>query len=531
VDFEHAYRTMDLPYMESVMWAFRRLYELGLVYESYRVMPYSWAAETPLSNFELRLDNAYRSRRDPAVTVKFVLQPESGDDGQLSLWAWTTTPWTLPANLALAVGEEAEYAIYERDKERWLLAVEAEPRYQAEISGARRVGTRHGRDLVGRSYAPPFPFFRAHDRAFRVLAAQFVDTLSGTGVVHLAPGFGEDDQRACEQAGIDLVCPVDDRGRFTDQVGEFAGMNVFQANPRVVERLRQAGLLVRHELYEHAYPHCWRTDEPVIYRALRSWYVRVTAFKDRMLELNRQIRWVPEHVQDGQFGSWLENARDWAVSRNRFWGAPLPVWKSDNPDYPRVDVYGSLAELERDFGTRPRSLHRPFVDALTRPNPDDPTGKSMMRRVPEVFDCWFESGAMPFAAVHYPFENKAWFEAHFPADFVVEYVSQTRGWFYTLTVLAAALFNRPAFQNCVCHGVVLDTEGRKLSKKLGNYPDPLELCELHGSDALRWFLMSSPVLRGANVVLDEAVSGDASCRKLERVSVSGMVVGLHLERA
>jgi isoleucyl-tRNA synthetase len=320
----------------------------------------------------------------------------------------------------------------------------------------------------------------------------------------MAPGFGEDDQKVCEANGIELVCPVDERGRYTEAVRDWAGTLVFDANKDIIKALKDRGELVRHVTYEHNYPHCWRTREPLIYKALPgAWFVKVTEIKERMQEHNRAIRWIPEHIRDGQFGKWLENARDWSISRNRYWGAPIPVWKSDDPNYPRTDVYGSIEELERDFGVEVTDLHRPFVDDLTRPNPDDPTGKSTMRRVPEVLDCWFESGSMPFAQVHYPFENKEWFERNFPADFIVEYVAQTRGWFYTLVVLATALFDRPPFKNVICHGVVLDTEGQKLSKSLRNYPDPEEMFKTVGADALRWFLMSSPILRGGDLAISK----------------------------
>jgi len=278
-------------------------------------------------------------------------------------------------------------------------------------------------------------------------------------------------------------------------------MQVFDANRPVMEDLRKSGALLEAERYTHSYPHCWRTDTPLIYKAVSSWFVNVTAIKDRMLELNQEIDWVPSHVRDGSFGKWLEGARDWAVSRNRFWGAPIPVWKSDDPAYPRVDVYGSLEELARDFGVEPRDLHRPAVDELTRPNPDDPTGRSTMRRVGDVLDCWFESGSMPFAQMHYPFERADWFESHFPADFIVEYVGQTRGWFYTLHVLASALFDRRPFDHCVAHGIVLGDDGRKMSKRLGNYPEPDMVFDMWGADAMRWFLVSSPVLRGQDLVV------------------------------
>jgi isoleucyl-tRNA synthetase len=360
-----------------------------------------------------------------------------------------------------------------------------------------------GSALVGKTYEPLFPYFKDTPNAFRILAGDFVSTEDGTGIVHMAPGFGEDDQVVCSANNIPTLCPVDDTGKFTAEVSDYVGQQVFDANKSIIKDLKARGVVLRHETYLHNYPHCWRTDTPIIYKALSSWYVKVSAFKDRMVELNQQIRWIPEHIKDGQFGRWLENARDWSISRNRFWGAPIPLWRSDDPRYPRIDVYGSLDEIERDFGVRPTNLHRPYIDQLTRPNPDDPTGKSTMRRVEEVLDCWFESGSMPFAQVHYPFENREWFESHFPADFIVEYVAQTRGWFYTLMVLGTALFDRPPFKNCICHGVVLDENGQKLSKRLKNYPSPEEVCNTYGADALRWFLMSSPIVRGADLLIDK----------------------------
>ena len=422
-------------------------------------------------------------------------------DGPLELWVWTTTPWTLPSNLALAVGPEIEYAVYERDGARFALGAGTVGKYERELEGATTVGTVTGAELVGRTYTPLFPYFEDVD-AFRVLAGDFVDTEEGTGVVHMAPGFGEDDQRVCADNGIEVVCPVDSSGKFTSEVPEYAGQLVFDANKPIVRDLKERGVLVRHDTYVHNYPHCWRTDEPLIYKALSSWYVKVTDIRDRMVELNQQINWIPEHVRDGQFGRWLEGARDWSISRNRFWGTPIPIWKSDDPAYPRIDVYGSIDELERDFGVRPTDLHREHLDALTRPNPDDPTGESTMRRVDEVFDCWFESGSMPYAQVHYPFENVEWFESHFPADFIVEYVGQTRGWFYTLIILSTALFDRPPFQNVICHGIIGDEEGRKLSKRLKNYPDPQAMYDRHGADAMRWYLIGSPLFRGLDLRID-----------------------------
>jgi len=503
VDFENDYKTLYPEYMESLIWALKQFWDRGLLYEGYRVMPYSWAAQTPLSNFETRMDDSYRERQDPAITLRFELVPESGDDGPMDLLAWTTTPWTLPSNLALAVGKDIDYAIYQLEGRRLVLAESTVGGFERELAAATRVGSAKGSEFSGRRYRPLFPFFESTANSFRVLEAAFVNTEEGTGIVHLAPGFGEDDMDVCKDAGIPVVCPVDDAGCFTNEVGPWAGLQVFEANTPIIRELRSRDKVFREASYVHNYPHCWRTDTPLIYKALNSWYIKVSALRDRMVEVNQEINWIPGHVKDGLFGKWLEGARDWSISRNRFWGTPIPIWKSDDPAYPRIDVYGSLDELERDFGVRPADLHRPFIDELVRPNPDDPSGESRMRRVPEVLDCWFESGSMFYAQAHYPFENKDWFENHFPGDFVSEYLSQTRGWFYTMTVLSVGLFDRAPFRNCLCHGILLDATGKKLSKRLRNYPDPEEVFETFGSDALRWFLISSHVVRGGDLRIEE----------------------------
>ncbi|HVL83082.1 MAG TPA: isoleucine--tRNA ligase [Pseudonocardia sp.] len=509
VDFDHDYKTLDLDYMESVMWAFKTLWDSGLVYSGFRVLWYCWRCETPLSSTETKMDDVYLDRQDPAVTVG--LRLSSADpalDGALAL-VWTTTPWTLPANLAVAVNPEVEYALVEAAGQRYVLAAARVAAYARELGEEPAVLRRlPGTELLGLSYVPPFDFFAGRDNAHVVLAADYVTTEDGTGLVHIAPAFGEEDKVVTDAAGIEAVVPVDSRGEFDASVPPYAGMQVFDANPHIIADLKSGGphahgVLLRHETYDHPYPHCWRCGNPLIQRAVDSWFVQVTAFRDRMVELNRQITWVPEHVRDGQFGKWLEGARDWSISRNRYWGSPIPVWRSDDPGYPRTDVYGSLDEIERDFGVRPTDLHRPGVDELTRPNPDDPTGRSTMRRVPEVLDCWFESGSMPFAQVHYPFDNREWFEHHYPGDFIVEYNGQTRGWFYTLHVLATALFDRPAFRSCVAHGIVLGDDGAKMSKSRKNYPDVTEVFDRDGSDAMRWFLMASPILRGGNLVVTE----------------------------
>ena len=497
VDFANDYKTLDTNYMESVMWAFKTLYDKGLIYMGFRVLPYSWALETPLSNTETRMDDAYKQVQDPALTVAFTL--EDGD----KILAWTTTPWTLPSNLALAVAPDVTYVRVRHDGSVYVLAKERLAAYERELEGAEVVGEIEGSALVGRKYQPLFPYFADQPNAFRILSGDFVTTADGTGVVHMAPGFGEDDQRVCRDNGIDLVVPVDSRGQFTSEVPDYEGTLVFDANPLIIRALKERGVVLRHETYDHAYPHCWRTGKPLIYKAVSSWFVDVTKIKARMVELNQTITWVPDHLRDGSFGKWLENARDWTISRNRFWGSPIPVWMSDDPNYPRTDVYGSVADLERDFGATVTELHRPHVDDLVRPNPDDPTVKSMMRRVPEVLDCWFESGSMPFAQVHYPFENQEWFDHHYPGDFIVEYIGQTRGWFYTLHVLATALFDKPSFATCVSHGIVLGADGQKMSKSLRNYPDPMGVFDTHGADAMRWYLLSSSILRGSDFAVTE----------------------------
>ncbi len=525
VDFDNDYKTLDADYTESVLWAFKELHNKGLVYEGFKVLAYCWRCETPLSNHELRMDDeVYKNRQDQTLTVTFPIsegQPLAG----ARLLAWTTTPWTLPTNFALAVGPEIEYAVVAAGPAgaadggaagtRYILASSLLGGYAkdlgyetAEEAQAGILETYRGSQLGGIKYERLFDYYADQDKydvanAWTVLVDAYVGDGDGTGIVHQAPAYGEDDQRVCLAAGIATYVSVNERGEFNSIITDFEGQHVFEANKPISQQLKAAGRVLRQASYEHSYPHCYRCKNPLIYKAVSSWFVETTKLRDRMLELNQEINWTPDHTKDGSFGKWLENVRDWAISRNRFWGAPIPVWKSDDPAYPRVDVYGSLEEMERDFGVAPSDFHRPVIDELTRPNPDDPTGRSTMRRVPEVLDCWFESGSMPFAQAHYPFENRDWFDTHNPGDFIVEYVGQTRGWFYTLHVLSTALFDRPAFKSAVSHGIILGNDGQKMSKSLRNYPDVNEVFDRDGADAMRWFLLSSPILRGGNLVVTE----------------------------
>lgn len=494
VDFDNDYKTMEPRYMESIWWVFKSLWEKGLIYEGSKILPYCPRCSTPLSNFET--NQGYMDVTDPAITVRFKLS----DEDNAYIVAWTTTPWTLPSNMALAVGRDIEYARITEKNHVYYLAKARMGEYYKSEEDYESVTFVRGSDLVGRSYHPLFPYFEelGSKGAFRVIAADFVSTEDGTGVVHVAPGFGEDDHSVGIREGLPVVCPVDDEGRFTAEVPDYAGREVKDADGDIIRRLKAEGRLVRRDSLLHSYPHCWRCDKPLIYRAISTWFVAVEKIKDRLIAANAKVNWMPGHLRDGRFGKWLEGARDWAISRNRYWGTPLPVWVSE--DRRESVCVGSMEELERLSGVKVDDLHKHFVDSIEIPSRE---GRGMLKRIPEVLDCWFESGSMPYAQAHYPFENKEHFESHFPADFIAEGLDQTRGWFYTLMVLSVALFDRPAFRNVVVNGLVLAEDGRKMSKRLKNYPDPAYMLDTYGADAIRLYLMNSPVVRAEDLCFSE----------------------------
>ena len=502
VDFEHGYRTMDKDYMESVWWVFKTLYDKGLIYEGYNILPYSPQLASPLSNMEVSL-GGYKDVTDPAVTIRFKADGEE----KTYFLAWTTTPWTLPSNLALAVGPDIDYVkvLDEESGDCYYLAEKLIGKYYKDGKGCKIVECMKGSDLKGRTYEPLFPYFADLKKqgAFVVVCGDYVTTEDGCGIVHTAPGFGEDDYNVLKGTGIPVVCPIDAECRFTDEVPDFKGKFVKDADKDVIAWLKEHGSLVKKENYLHSYPFCYRTHMPLIYRAMSCWFVDIQKIKKTMLECNDQIKWVPDHIKYGRFGKWLEGARDWAISRNRFWGNPIPVWKCDGSDY--VEVIGSIAELEAKCGHKVEDLHKQYVDALTWPSPD---GKGTMRRIPDVLDCWFESGSMPYAQEHYPFENKERFQSIFPADFINEGLDQTRGWFYSLTILAAALFGKPAFWNCIVSGIVLAADGRKMSKSERNFTDPMEIINKYGADALRFALIDSTLVKADDLKFSDELVKD-----------------------
>lgn len=497
VDWDHQYRTMDTDFMESVWWVFKSLWDKGLIYEGYKSLAYCPRCATPLSNFEV--NQGYKDTQDPSITVRFPVQGKQ----QLSILAWTTTPWTLPSNMALAVGDAIDYVrVTTTEKESFILARDRLDAVfgvnKAEITS---VDEQPMAELLEMHYEPLFPNFAdlSSDGAFRVVAADFVSTDNGTGVVHIAPGFGEDDYNLGLSAEIPVVCPIDADCRFTAEVADYAGVFVKDADTPLIRALRAAGALFSEGSIVHNYPFCWRCDAPLIYRTISTWFVKIEGdLKERMIETNQKIHWVPEHIRDGRFGKWLEGARDWAISRNRYWGTPLPIWR--NEDSGEVICVGSIRELSELTGQPVDDLHKHRIDHLEIPSP---SGSGKLRRIPEVLDCWFESGAMPYAQSHYPFGLSKDFEASFPADFISENLDQTRGWFYTLTALASALFDQPAFRNCIVGGMLLAEDGRKLSKRLRNYPDPSEMLDSYGADAMRLYLLNSSAMKAEELRLRE----------------------------
>lgn len=519
VDFDHDYKTMNPEFMESIWWVAKSLWDKGLIYEGKYILPYCPRCSTVLSTHELA--QGYKDVQDGTVTVRFKITeaPEGVKDpdmanGKTYFLAWTTTPWTLPSNLGLCMGPEVEY-VKILDKASGDYYIFAEARLSAYYKNPEdyEIIYKHpGKDFIGAKYEPLFPYFatladpkvceeesgqKCTEGAFRMFNADYVSTEDGTGIVHIAPAFGEEDNKVFRGTGVPNVEPIDAECKFTKEVPDYQGVFVKDADKDIIARLKNEGKLVKRDTIVHSYPHCWRCNSPLIYRGIGSWFVKVADHHDRLLRANSQITWQPDHIKEGRFGKWLEGSRDWAVSRNRYWGNPIPIWRCDDPDCKHTLCVGSRQELKDLSGTYPEDLHKQFVDKITFTCPK--CKKGTMKRIPEVFDCWFESGSMPYAQQHYPFENKEYFEKHFPADFISEGLDQTRGWFYTLTVLAAQLFDKPAFKNCIVNGIVLASDGRKMSKSLRNYTDPVEAINKFGADAIRLFLMHSAVVKADEI--------------------------------
>ncbi len=499
VDFQNDYKTMDLTFMESVWWVFKSIWDKGLIYQGNKIVPFSPALQTALSNFEAGQN--YQDIQDPAVTILF----RTKKDPNTYFAAWTTTPWTLPSNLSLCVHPEVEY-VKIKDLEKNIFVIMAKGRLEAYKKQLKyeEVETMTGAMLLGERYEPLFPYFNhlEKDGYFVMLNDEYVTTTDGTGIVHQAPGFGEEDNRVMKAAKLpEVVVPFDGSGIFTKEVSDFAGLKFKDADKEIIKNLKDRGQLLHQSVLVHSYPMCYRTDTPLMYRAMPQWYLAVEQIKDKMIKANQEITWVPETIKDGRFGKWLENARDWAISRTRVWGTPLPIWINDKNG--KAICMGSIADLKKYTGQEVKDLHREYVDDLTFTVAGE---EGTYKRIPEVLDCWFESGSMPYAQLHYPFENQNVFKDGFPAEFIAEGLDQTRGWFYTLTVLSAALFDKPAFKNVIVNGMVLAADGKKMSKRLRNYTPPDELIETFGADALRLFLINSGLVKAEELrFTDEGV--------------------------
>lgn len=500
VDYDNAYKTMDTSFMESVIWAFKELYNKGYIYKDYRVTPYCTRCETPLSISETRESDSTRPKQDRWVIAKFKTE-EKINGKPVYLLAWTTTPWTLPSNMALAVGENIDYAYVELENEVLIAGNSSIGNYKNIFGDEPKIlKCVKGKELVGKTYVPLFDFFKdkASQGAFRVIAVDFVEEGEGLSIIHIAPAFGEDDYWACKNNNVPLVCPVDEKGRFTNEVKIFEGQHVFDTNSEVVRYLKEKNLFVSDGSLVHNYPHCWRCGKPLIYKAMDAWYFSIDKIKQKLIEKNQEVNWVPDYIKTGRYANWLQNARDWNISRNRYWSTPIPVWQCDKCNH--VDVLGSKEEIEKASKVKLDNLHKQYMDKVTYKCACGGT----MHRISEVLDCWFESASVPFARLHYPFENKEWFDTHSPSDFVVEYTGQIRCWFYYLHVLSVALFDKPAYKNCIVHGTVLDKEGKKLSKKSKNYTDPMQLMKTYGTDAFRLYMYQSPVMLVNDMVFDDA---------------------------